>query len=403
MQAQPRSFAALRHRGFRGYFAWSAMAMMADNIEHVISYWIMFEKFRSPALAGTAVLMHWLPFLFLSVYAGALADRFDPRRLIQISMGIFMAVSLAWGVLFYTGQAEIWHVVVLLALHGIAGVLWHPAGQLLVHDIVGSGELQSAVRLTATGRYLGLVLGPAVGAGLMLAVGPAVGLLVNIAIYLPLVIWAARAPRPTSHSTASHSLADVKVVLAAARGNATIVSMTLLAGAASMLCGNAYHAQMPGYAHDLGHERADFTYGVLLAADAIGALAAGVALEARGLLKSTPRTAMILCMLWCVALFGFAIAKSYPIAVLMLFAAGFLDLAFYSMAQALVQLQSPAELRGRLVGLFNMAALGMRAFSGVTIGFFGAVVGIHWSLAISTVLMLAASSALLMRMNYRRP
>ena len=403
MQAQPRSFAALRHAGFRGYFAWSALAMMADNIEHVISYWIMFEKFRSPALAGTAVLMHWLPFLFLSVYSGALADRFDPRRLIQISMGIFMLVSLAWGVLFYTGQAEIWHVVVLLALHGIAGVLWHPAGQLLVHDIVGSAELQSAVRLTATGRYLGLVLGPAVGAGLMLAVGPAFGLLVNIAIYLPLVIWAARAPRPTSHSTASHGLADVKVVFAAARGNTTIVSMTLLAGVASMLCGNAYHAQMPGYAHDLGHERADFTYGVLLAADAIGALAAGVALEARGLLKSTPRTAIILCMLWCVALFGFAIAKSYPVAVLMLFAAGFLDLAFYSMAQALVQLQSPAELRGRLVGLFNMAALGMRAFSGVTIGFFGAVVGIHWSLAIATALMLAAASTLLMRMNYRQP
>jgi MFS family permease len=403
MTSPPRSFAALRHAGFRGYFAWSALAMMADNIEHVISYWILFEKFRSPALAGTAVLMHWLPFLFLSVYSGALADRFDPRRLIQISMGIFMAVSLAWGVLFQTGEAEVWHAVVLLALHGIAGVLWHPAGQLLVHDIVGSAELQSAVRLNATGRYLGLVLGPAVGAGLMLAVGPAFGLLINIAIYLPLVVWAARAPRPKSHSTASHGLADVKVVLAAARGNSTIVSMTLLAGAASMLVGNAYHAQMPGYAHDLGHERADFTYGVLLAADAIGALAAGVALEARGLLRSTPRTAMVLCALWCVALFGFALAPTYAIAVALLFVAGFLDLAFYSMAQALVQLQSPPELRGRLVGLFNMAALGMRAFSGVTVGFFGAVVGIHWSLAVSTALMLAAASALLMRANSRQP
>ena len=96
-----------------------------------------------------------------------------------------------------------------------------------------------------------------------------------------------------------------------------------------------------------------------------------------------------------------ALATSYPVAVVLLFAAGFLDLAFYSMAQALVQLQSPAELRGRLVGLFNMAALGMRAFSDVTIGFFGAAVGIHWSLAVSTALMLAASTALLLRMNSR--
>jgi MFS family permease len=402
MTPQPRSFAALHHPGFRGYFAWSAMAMMADNIEHVISYWILFQKFRSPALAGTAVLMHWLPFLLLSVYAGALADRFDPRRLIQISMGLFMAVSLAWGALFYWGDAQVWHAVVLLGLHGLAGVLWHASGPLLVHDIVGNAELASAVRLTATGRYLGLVLGPAVGAGLMLLAGPELGLLINVAIYLPLMIWAARAKRPQSHSTAPHGIADVRAVFAAARGNVTIVSMTLLAGMASMFVGNAFHAQMPGYAHDLGHDRADFTYGVLLAADAVGALIAGIALEARGILRSTPRTAVILCMLWCVALFGFSVATSYPLAVALLFVVGFLDLAFYSMAQALVQLQSPPELRGRLVGLFNMAALGMRAFSGVTIGFFGAAVGIHWSLALSTAVVLIAASTLMLRMNLRR-
>jgi MFS family permease len=399
MTSPPRSFAALRHAGFRGYFAWAALAMMADNIEHVISYWILYEKFRSPALGGVAVVTHWLPFLLLSVHSGALADRFDPRRLIQIAMALFMAVSLAWAVLFYSGTAEIWHAVVLLSLHGIAGVLWLPAAQLLVHDIVGHAELQSAVRLTASARYLGLVLGPAAGAGLMLALGPPLGLAINAAIYLPLVIWAARAARPRSRSTAAHGIAEVRVVLAAARRDGTMVSMTLLAGAASMLVGNAYHAQMPGYAQDLGHQSADFTYGVLLAADAAGALAAGVALEARGMLQSSARSASVLCMLWCLALFGFALATSYPLAVLLLFAAGFFDLAFYSMAQTLVQLRSPAELRGRLVGLFNMAALGMRAFSGVTVGVFGAAVGIHWSLAISTALMLAASIALWTRVN----
>jgi hypothetical protein len=227
----------------------------------------------------------------------------------------------------------------------------------------------------------------------------------NAAIYLPLVIWAARAPRPRSRSSAPHGLADVRAVLGAARSNGTIVSMTLLAGAASMFVGNAYHAPMPGYAHDLGHERADFTYGVLLAADAAGALAAGVALEARGILQSTPRKAIVLSMLWCIALFGFALATDYPLAVVLLFAAGFFELAFYSMAQTLVQLQSPPELRGRLVGLFNMAALGMRAFSGVTIGFFGAVVGIHWSLAVAAAMMMMASMVLLVpqlrRLNSR--
>ncbi|HYT47967.1 MAG TPA: MFS transporter, partial [Burkholderiales bacterium] len=81
-----QSFAALRQPVFRVYFFGAASAMMADSIEHVISYWIMFEKFQSPALAGFAVISHWAPFLLFSVWSGAAADRFDPRRIIQAGM-----------------------------------------------------------------------------------------------------------------------------------------------------------------------------------------------------------------------------------------------------------------------------------------------------------------------------
>ena len=58
---------------------------MGDNIEHVISYWLLYQKFKSPVLAGFAVISHWTPFLFFAVYFGALADRHDCRRVIQAS------------------------------------------------------------------------------------------------------------------------------------------------------------------------------------------------------------------------------------------------------------------------------------------------------------------------------
>ena len=118
--------------------------MMADSIEHVISYWIMFQKFHSPALGGFAVLSHWLPFLFLSVWSGALADRFDPRRIIQMGMLFFMAASLGWGVLFLTDTLEMWHAAALLVIHGFAGVLWTPASQLRLE---GAGDPSSVPRL----------------------------------------------------------------------------------------------------------------------------------------------------------------------------------------------------------------------------------------------------------------
>src|SRR5450755_2181437 len=85
-----RSFAAMSHPGFRAQFITFVIAMMADNIEHVISYWVVYQKFHSPALAGFAIISHWLPYLLFSVVSGALAERFDPRRVIQIGMALFI-------------------------------------------------------------------------------------------------------------------------------------------------------------------------------------------------------------------------------------------------------------------------------------------------------------------------
>jgi len=173
-----------------------------------------------------------------------------------------------------------------------------------------------------------------------------------------------------------------------------IVSMTLLAGGASLLVGNAYQAQMPEFAHDLGHGDADFTYSMLLAADAAGALAAGLVLESRGLLQPNPRTAFALAMLWCVAIGSFAAVSSYPLALALLFVAGFFELSFNAMAQTLVQVHAPSEVRGRVIGLFAMASLGLRAFSGVTVGLGGSLIGIHWSLAASAAALLALTMTL---------
>lgn len=400
--APPRSFAALRHAGFRAYFAGTAIAMMADSIEHVISYWMIFQKFQSPALGGFAIIAHWLPLLLFAVWSGALADRFDPRRLGQLGMLLFMGASLGWALLFLTDSLQMWHAVVLLIVHGFAIVFWGPSSQILIHDIVGAGQLQSAVRLNATARYLGLLMGPAIGGGLMLAVGPVYGLLINSLIYLPLLLWLWKAPYgpkfrkgPPPPPRAVRGFADIFATMRDISGNRPIVSMILLSGGAALLVGNAYQAQIPGFARDLGHGDAGLSYSMLLAADAAGALVAGVVLESRGLLQTKPRTAFMLAMLWCCAMAGFAATTSYPLALAILFAAGFLELSFNAMSQTLVQLHAPGAIRGRVIGLFQMSASGLRAFSGLTVGVLGSLIGIHWSLALSALVLLALCAGLL--------
>jgi MFS family permease len=396
------SFAAMRHAGFRAQFVTFVVAMMADNIEHVISYWVAFRKFESPALAGFAVVSHWLPFLMFSVAAGALADRFDPRRLIQCGMVLFIIASLGWGWFFITDTLQMWHAMVLLVIHGCAGVLWASPSQLLLYDIVGPADLPSAVRLNATARYMGILVGPAVGGALLLALGPALGILLNTVFYLPLVLWLVNAPHGPKFrkgapppKRAVRGLADIVQTIRDIAGHPAILTMIVLGGCYAFLVGNAYNAQMPGFAFDLGHGDPGVAYSMLLAADAAGALLAGVLLESRAIMVATPRTAIILAMVWACALTGFALSTAYPLALALLFTAGFFELAFNTMAQTLVQLNAPTEIRGRVIGLYNMASLGLRAFSGVTVGLVGSLIGVHWSLALFTMAVLAIACALL--------
>lgn len=376
------------------------LAMMADNIEHVISYWVLFQKFQSPVLAGFAVISHWTPFLLLSVYFGGLADRYDCRKLIQIAQVMYMAVTAVWAILFLTDTIQIWHACVLLVIHGIAGVFWTPAEILLIHDIVGGDDLPSAVRLNATARQLGILLGPAVGGAMMLWFGAPAGLLINALIYVPFTVWLMLVPytghlrdgAPARRGMRWHDAAKVMREVAQYR---SIFTMIVLGGAASLFVGNAFQASMPEFAHDLGTDKADFAYSALLAANAAGSVFGGFVLDGKQWVPPTVKAAIGCAILWCLAMTAFAFSESYPLSLTLLFLAGALNLAFYSIAQTIVQLEAPTHLRGRLIGLFSMSAFGLRAFSGVTVGVIGGLIGVHWSLALSSLILLAVTLALL--------
>jgi hypothetical protein len=320
-------------------------------------------------------------------------------------MLLFITASAGWGYFFVTDSLRVWHAMLLLTIHGCAGVLWGTSSQMLLYDIVGPGHLASAVRLNATARYLGFLVGPGVGSLVMRLLGPTRGIFVNTLFYLPLLLWMVSAPygrhfrgAAPGPKRAVRGFADVVQTIRDVRGIPVVAAMVLLAGAASFFIGNSYHAQMPGFAHDLGHGDPGLTYTLLLGADAAGALLAGILLETRGTwLRTEPSSAIKLALLWGCALFTFSIMHAYAAAIVVLFLAGFLELSFSSMTQALVQLNAPDAIRGRVLGLFTMSASGLRAFSGVTVGLLGSVTNIHISLALSALAFVTVAGLLLLR------
>jgi len=365
--------------------------MMADNIEHVITYWVLWQTFHSEALVGFQVISHWVPFLLLSVFFGGLADRYDCRRVIQTGQALFMTVSLTWAVLFLTGTLQVWHACVLLVLHGMAGAMWGPAEQMMLHDFVGPDDLPSAVRLNAVFKSMGVLVGPVIGSALLLGLGPVHGLFVNAAIYLPLTLFLFRT-RFTGHVRRDGvrkprmTIADAVRTIRSVAANRTLVSMIMLAGLASFLVGASLQSAMPVFAGELGAGDG-ISYGILLFATGAGGVIGGLVLEASGRVAPSVPAAVVSTAVYGVAILGFAVTGSYLLALVLLLVAGVANMASMSIGQTIVQLEAPPTERGRVIGVYTMCSAGLRFGSGFTVGLFGAVVGLHASLGVSAAIL----------------
>lgn len=402
---RPARFAALRNRHCRPYLFGSGIAMMADNIEHVITYWVLWQTFHSETLVGFQVMSHWVPFLLFSVYFGNLADRFDCRRVIQAGQLLFMFVSISWGVLFLTDTLQMWHACVLLILHGMAGAMWGPGEQLMLHDLVGPKDLPSAVRLNATFKSLGVLCGPVVGSALLLGLGPTNGIFVNALLYLPLTIFLL-ITKFTGHTRGDAearprlSIRDAVQVLRRVGGNRVLLSMIMLAGLGSFFIGSAIQSAMPAFAQDLGIGSAGTAYGLLLFATGVGGVVGGFVVEAAGGIPPNVRTAMISTFVLGLTTIGFALTQQYVLAVAFLILSGVANMVSMTVGQTVVQLAAPPAERGRVVGLYAMSSGGLRAGSGVTVGMLGVLTGIHFSLAISATALCLGTIAVAV-MTYR--
>jgi MFS family permease len=395
--AQPGAkFGALRNRDCRVYLVGGLLSMCADNVEHVITYWVLWQHFHSPELVGFEVISHWVPFLMFSVYFGGLADRFDCRRVIQVAQVMFMSVSVAWGLLFLTHTLAVWNACLLLVVHGLAGALWGPAEQLMLHDFVGTEDLPSAVRMNATAKSLGILLGPVVGSVLLLGLKPTTGIFTNVLIYVPLTLFLART-RFTGH-TRDESLVRVRLsaleavrVLREVGDNPILMSMIILGGLGSFFIGVALQSVMPIFAADFGSGTGGITYGVLLFANGAGGVLGGLLLEATGRIHPTVRAVVIATLILGLSTLGFAVTGSYLVGVVLLVLGGMASLAAMSIGQTVVQLTAPPDKRGRVIGLYGMSANGLRFGSGITVGLLGGLIGVHWSLGLSSAALCVAT------------
>ncbi|HEX9878772.1 MAG TPA: MFS transporter [Candidatus Binatia bacterium] len=398
MQApsKPQRFPALSVPHFRYYAITACLAMVGDNVEHVIGYWVIWQLTHSTFWLGYALVAHWLPFTLLSLHSGSFADRFDCRWLIQVSQGLFITASIGWGVLFLTGELQVWHVAILLVVHGVAGLISAPSSMLIIHEMVGKEKLVSAISLNASLRPLAHMLGPLIGGGLMTWVGPGWGFLANVAIYLPLSVLLLYLPYGGAVERRGGEAGWDYVLqgLATVRRSLTIVALLVVVASTSFLVGNTFQAFMPPFAERLGASATG--YSILLLAGGLGALGGGFLIGWIGSTKLRPVVVTTAVLMWTVLLIFFSFSTVYWISFGLLVLVGTTQIVFTSMAQSIIQAWAPPAVRGRVMGVYNLASSGTRVLSGVFLGSVAMRLGVVRGLIILAasigVVVLATSS-----------
>jgi MFS family permease len=205
----------LRHRDFRLLFYGQAVSVLGDALFPVaLAFAVLDGLDGSPAELGFVLAAQVLPMTFLVLVAGVWADRVSRRRLMLVSDVGRCAVQAAVAALLLSGAAELWHLIVLVALYGSFEAFFRPASGGLIPALVPATELQQANSLIALAMNAGQVLGPAAAGVLIVALSPGAAVAIDAATFLVSAAFLValreppRAPHPPDH--APDFLAELK-------------------------------------------------------------------------------------------------------------------------------------------------------------------------------------------------
>jgi MFS family permease len=159
---------ALRHRDFRIFFSGSMVTRIGEDMQEVAEDWLVFVMTGSPFLLGLVAFCKGPSRVLLAPIFGAVADRFD-RRKILIGVYLFqMTMAAAWGCLVATHVIAFWHILVLAILDGLVAPLSRVTRQTVIPELVPQDSIVSAISMNSIGNNACQVIGPVLG-GMLIA------------------------------------------------------------------------------------------------------------------------------------------------------------------------------------------------------------------------------------------
>jgi len=350
------TFSPFRYPVFRAIWIANLFSNLGASIQSVAAAWLMTELTDSNQLIGLVQASATLPIMLFGVFAGAIADNFDRRRVMFAAQVGMLVTSAILASLTYAGMISPFLLLAFTLTVGIGTALNAPAWQASVRQQVDPRELPQAIALNSISFNIARSVGPAVGGILISIWDVSLAFLINAVSYLALIgvlIWWKPEPRKLKRKPIIPAVA-VGIRFCA---KSVPIRRILLRGLALGTGLAAYQALLPAVVSDqLGGDELDF--GMLLGVFGAGSIVAAPLL---GTIRRRIKLEGVLALSAITFIFVMTMlaeAHSVEFALPAVFLGGMAWVAVLTSLNIAIQMRAPDEILGRCLSIYQAVTFG---------------------------------------------
>ena len=383
------TFSSLKVRNYRLYYMGQVISTSGTFMQLIAQSWLVLKLTDSGTALGLVTALQYLPILFLGPLGGLVADRFPKRTILYLTQSISGILALILGVLVATNWVTLWAVYILAFCLGLVNSIDNPARQSFVVEMVGEAELKNAVTLYSSLVNLARVIGPAIAAAIIAAFGLAPCFIINGVSYAAVVIMLYR--MDASELRSSPPLARSRGQLV--EGFRYVLASPVLRNSLLMMAivGTLtfeFQVSLPLIARFTFNGNAS-SYAMLSSAMGIGAVAGGLLIA--GQKKVSPDKLVNAALFFGLAVLAASFMPTLGLTVAAMVITGVSSIAFTSLGNSILQLESTPQMRGRVMSFWAIAFLGSSTVGGPIVGWFGEFIGPRWGLGVGGIAALVAA------------
>jgi MFS family permease len=384
-------FGSLGNRNYRLFATGQVVSNTGSWMQRVAQDWLVLNlTHNSGAALGITTGLQFAPML-LSLWGGAVADRYSKRRILMVTQALMGGLALILGLLALTGVASIWQVYLLAFALGLVTVVDNPTRQAFAVEMVGTDGMANAIALNSAVFNVARIAGPAIAGLVIAALGTPVAFLVNAASFGAVLISlklmrsgelhrVARAPRAPG---------QLREALTYVRARPRLW-MTLILIFFVSTFGMNFQVTNALMSRGVFHTGAG-AFGLASTVFAVGALG-GALIAAR---RSRPTLSLLVATALAFSVFETVsgLMPDFLTFVLMLVPTGLALLTLTTAANSTMQLGTTSTMRGRVMGLYMLVFLGGTPIGAPLAGWVAEVFGPRMVLISGGLISLAATVA----------